>query len=113
MDGNFANSAHTLPPPAKTSQFLTLKEFATHTGMSESTIRRRVRDKSLHAVQLGGKGKKLLFPIDALIRVNTSVTLAEDNAPAEPVSLPPSEVQSDDSAGSHPQWMQKLARRPR
>ena len=47
-------------------QFRTLKEFLAYSHLSESTIRRRVRDGSLPAIQVGGKGKKLLFPADAL-----------------------------------------------
>jgi hypothetical protein len=39
-------------------------------GLSESTIRRRVRDDSIAAVQVGGKGKKFLFPVDALERID-------------------------------------------
>ena len=96
---------------AETPQFLTLKEFAQQARISESTIRRRVRDGSLPVVQLGGKNKKLLFPIDALDRVNTPVTPAEDNASVEPSSLLAPGTQTDNPAGSRPRWTQKLARR--
>ena len=92
-------------------KYIDIGELVARTGMSESTVRRRVRDGSLHAVQLGGKGKKLLFAVDALDRVNTLMTPAEENASVEPIILSPSGTQADDSAGSHPRWMQKLRRR--
>jgi len=135
MNGNFSASARTLTPnefaaneipnrrfsapqhersrihQTTPTRYRTLKEYVLYTGLSESTIRRRVRDGSLYAVQLGGKGKKLLFPIDALDRVNTPMAPAEDNDSAEPLSLSPPGMQADDSAGSHPRWMQKLRRR--
>ena len=94
-------------------KYIDIGELVVRSGMSESTIRRRVRDGSLHAVQLGGKGKKLLFSVDVLDRVNTPMTSAEDNASVEPIILSPSGTQADDSAGSHPRWMRKLNRRPR
>ena len=134
MNGNFSESARTLTPnefaaneipirgfsapqhdrdihQATNSRFLTLKEFARLAGISESTVRRRVRDGSLPVVQLGGKNKKLLFPIDALDRVNIPTTPTEDNDSVDSLSLSSSRTQADDSAGSRPRWTQKLRRR--
>jgi excisionase family DNA binding protein len=41
--------------------YLDIKELAAATGLSISTLRRRVRDGSLPAIQLGGKSKVLRF----------------------------------------------------
>jgi len=135
MNGNFSESARTLTPnefaaneiPSRgfsapqhersrihqttPTRYRTLKEYVQHTGLSESTIRRRVRDGSLPFLQLGGRNKMILLPADALTRVNTSMAFAGDDTPVEPHPLPPSGMQADDSAGSHPRWMQKLRRR--
>ncbi len=43
-----------------------LKDVCQMTGLSASTIRRRVRDGSLPAVQLGGRGCRLLFDLVAI-----------------------------------------------
>lgn len=40
---------------------LNLKELAAESGLSISTLRRRVKDGSIAVIQAGGSGKKLLF----------------------------------------------------
>lgn len=47
-------------------RFLTVDEVARVTGLSASTIRRRVRDGSITAVQPGGRRKRLLFDAESL-----------------------------------------------
>jgi hypothetical protein len=97
-----------------TPDFLTLKEFVEHSHLSESTVRRRVREGTLTAVQLGGKGKKLLFPADVLTRVNDQIASAEANAQTEILnSLPSTGTQAEIPAGPRPSWARKLARRPK
>ena len=138
MDGNFSESAQTLSPAPNectanessnrgfsapqhapsihqeaNPRFVGLKEFSELTGISDSTIRRRVRDGSLPVVQMGGKGKKLLFPIDALTCVNAPIASTGDSDPVELILLSPSGTQADIPADSHPRWMQKLIRRPK
>ena len=46
---------------AQEQHALTIKDLARATGLSISTLRRRVRDGSLPALQLGGKHKQLTF----------------------------------------------------
>ena len=46
--------------------YLTIAQFCEQSGLSDSTVRRRVQDGSLPAIQLGGKGKKILLPATAL-----------------------------------------------
>src|SRR5262245_7277287 len=40
---------------------ITFKQLSLRSGLSVSTLRRRLKDRSIHATQLGGKGKKILF----------------------------------------------------
>ena len=47
-------------------QYLKLPEFCRFTGLSPSTVRRRVRDGSIPCFQPGGPDHVLLFEIDAL-----------------------------------------------
>jgi hypothetical protein len=95
-----------------TPEFFTLREFVFRSRLSESTVRRRARDGSLPALQVGGKGKKLLFPADALTRVNEQHPSAEADAKVELLnSLPSAGTQAEIPAGPRPRWARKLARR--
>lgn len=51
---------------ARERRYVSIAEFVRLTGLSDSTIRRRIRDGSLSAVQLGGRGTEWLIPGDAL-----------------------------------------------
>jgi len=51
---------------AQTEQPLSINQLAAVTGLSVSTLRRRVKEGVLTAVQLGGRGKKLLFASSAV-----------------------------------------------
>jgi excisionase family DNA binding protein len=42
-------------------ELLTINQLAQRSGLSVSTLRRRVKDGSLPAIQPGGAGKKMLF----------------------------------------------------
>lgn len=48
-------------------EFLSPAEFATRSGLSESTVRRRVRDGTLPHRQPGGKRSRIVIPHDALV----------------------------------------------
>jgi hypothetical protein len=96
------------------ANLISLKEFLAYTHLSESTVRRRVRDGSLPAIQVGGKGKKMLFSVDAFVRSQDSSASAGLDAPAEVFKSPQStEAQADIPAGPRPRWARKLARRPK
>ncbi|MHB9050013.1 MAG: helix-turn-helix transcriptional regulator [Pirellulales bacterium] len=82
-------------------QYLSLREFQKATGLSESTIRRRVKDGSLLVHQPGGKRKKLLFPRDALVTSQT------DGPPAENHREPRR------TFGPRPHWMPAATGKPR
>jgi hypothetical protein len=74
-------------------QFLKIREFSRISGLSVSTIRRRVRDGSIPAIQPGGAGKVILFARDALERQSSPPTSGE-NTPTPKKILP----------GRRPSW---------
>jgi hypothetical protein len=47
-------------------QTLTIKQLHKAAGLSISTLRRRAKDGTIPVIQLGGRGKKLLFPMTIL-----------------------------------------------
>ena len=86
------------------SRFVTVTQAAAHFGVSPKTIYRRVKDRSLPSRQIGGRGAKILIPLEAL---ECAVVVAHDDvAPA-----------SDDQAikeptarglpGPKPRWLQR------
>jgi hypothetical protein len=80
-------------------------EFAARSGLSVVTVRRRVRDRSLPAVQPGGPRTRVLIPVDALVpvRVDAPADLAEPKPPlpTTPAPLP----------GPAPKWRQSAGGR--
>jgi len=50
----------------ETKRFLSLDEVVQLSGLSASTLRRRVRDGSIVAVQPGGRRTRLLFDAESL-----------------------------------------------
>jgi excisionase family DNA binding protein len=96
------------------SPYLKIKDFIALSGLSDSTVRRRVRDGSLPAVQIGGKGKKLLIPADALDPVCDPISPIELEKPAAVFSTAtPAESLADKHNGPRPKWMRKLRPRPK
>jgi excisionase family DNA binding protein len=77
-------------------KLLTIREFSAMSGLSVATIRRRVQDGSINAVQLGGKGKKLLFPRDVLERLAETFSPGEQNGSPRPGCR---------LSGRRPSWM--------
>ncbi|QDU05456.1 Helix-turn-helix domain protein [Gimesia chilikensis] len=56
--------------------FHTIEELAPKLAVSISTIRRRIRDGSIPAIQPGGKGTKLLIPKEW---VNQQATISKSS----------------------------------
>lgn len=52
--------------PNTTPELLTIREFSEVSRLSVTQIRRLVKAKRVHCLQPGGRGGKLLFPLDAL-----------------------------------------------
>jgi hypothetical protein len=90
----------------KTSpKYLTLREFVEHSRLSESTVRRRARD---------GKGKRLLFPVDALTQTNPEpVSMIGNNVEHSPTIPSPTETPANTPSGPRPRWMRSGLPRPR
>jgi hypothetical protein len=98
----------------KHPEYVKLKDFVALSGLSESTVRRRVRDGSLAAVQVGGKGKKLLFLVDALERIDAHDATPHSATDAELNSLFQSPGTSAGTpSGPRPRWAQSLPRHPK
>lgn len=90
--------------------YLTLREFSVTTGLSESTLRRRVRDGSLPFVQPGGPGTRILFRADALERkpeAGAALDQPEFNR-STARSIHPA---SSQPAGARPRWTHKLSKK--
>ena len=80
---------------------ITIKQLSMLTGLSVSTLRRRLKDGSIHATQLGGKGKKLLFdPCDW-----EGPALQGKSAVQSPTVSPPSPQPIKHSSESTAAWM--------
>ena len=97
--------------------YLTLRQFILRSGLSESTLRRRVRDGTLVAIQPGGPGKKILFPSDALDRCRTVDATPADvvRADAVPAAAVPAQSSTDNGTatekalpGRRPGWTSPL-----
>ncbi len=81
-------------------EFLSIPQFVALSGLSPSTVRRRVRDRSLASYQPGGKGKKVLIPRDALDRPTVPAT--NEVAPSQPPKQPLATRR-----GPRPGWQQR------
>ena len=80
-------------------QYLTIDELSMRSGLSVSTLRRRVREGNIEALQPGGPGTRLLFRPDVLERSTTAAVRGIPRqgpvAPAGAGHLP----------GRRPAWM--------
>lgn len=77
-------------PSDVSRQYLSIREFTQQSGLSQSTIRRRVSEGSLTNFQPGGAGKKVLIPTDALMRsdAQSETVPAVNSAPMSPPETP-------------------------
>jgi excisionase family DNA binding protein len=84
------------PNAADAPQFVDIPEFSKRTGLSDSTIRRRIRDGSLQSWQPGGPRTRLLLP------------LAQMDAPSENLAPrpanPSARSQPERLSGPQPRW---------
>jgi hypothetical protein len=91
--------------------YLSLAEFSALSGLSVTTLRRRIKDGSLPYRQLGGRRHRLLIPRDALETLNQPVDSScgpcqpdeERNGPTQHISAAPHEL-----PGPRPRWTQQL-----
>lgn len=84
-------------------KYLSYADFSTQSGLSISTLQRRVKEGRLRSVQPGGPRTRVLIPTDAL-----EATPPKNDAPP-----PPAAPQIDPDSrlpGRPPDWLKK--RRP-
>jgi hypothetical protein len=91
--------------PDTSPTYLSYRQLSLVSGMSQSTLRRRVADGTLPYAQPGGPGSRVLFPPDAI----DCLTKHRDETPAPPEAPEPaSEAAAPQSArprGPRPRWM--------
>ncbi|MEW4529427.1 helix-turn-helix domain-containing protein [Maioricimonas sp. JC845] len=81
------------------TQFLTVKQFSQISGLSETTVRRRVKDQQIDAWQPGGAGTRLLISRKYLQGVC--------DLPLNPsADTPARRSQNDQIPGPKPKWKQ-------
>ena len=92
-----------MPTP---THYLSVEEFGAVTGLSVSTVRRRIRDGSLPVFQPGGKKSRILIPGGVLT----------DRSRQEPVATPPEPAAASPTpspptlAGPRPRWTRHAPR---
>ena len=92
--------------------FATPAQFAQMTGMSLSTIRRRLRDRDLPAIQVGGPGTAWLIDVVAFQALSVmSVPEAQASLSGDihaSVATPREDKSAKRLAGPKPKWLTKL-----
>lgn len=93
-------------------KYLSLDELSAVSGLSASTLRRRVRDGTLPVIQPGGRRTRLLFRIDVLEKIGQSgqqpSDLSGSNDRLEAISDPMQEPVYPKLPGPRPRWQDKL-----
>ena len=81
-------------------------EFAEWSGLSESTVRRRIKDGSIDSEQLGGFRKRIFIPMDAPQRSHSDDCLegaSDDSGETEDTAK--DTPQTGRVSGPRPRWM--------
>ena len=90
-------------------RYLSPHEFCRLTGWSASTVRRRLKDRSLPAIQPGGRRTLWLIDVEAFLTVQAPAQLAElQAAPSNSKSTVDQEADATSSArlpGPRPGWL--------
>jgi excisionase family DNA binding protein len=94
----------TLNSSTRNQRCLSIKELSAHTGLSESTIRRRVKDGTLPFIQPGGPRTRVVFPADIQERLLSSAEPTTKSTEGQPSidSSPPAK------RGPRPKWFGAL-----
>jgi|SRR5579863_2396394 len=94
-------------------QFVSVAEFSKLSGLSPSTIRRRIDDGSLPKVQLGGPGMRLLIRRDALDLLTTRASdPGAENQPINSGSGPAPTKPPAQLPGPQPRWTTEIRYSP-
>lgn len=90
----------TLPPADRDG--LTVEEYKELTSISESTIRRRIKDGTLPSWQPGGPGTRVLLPVSSLPSHQSLVTQSEP--PGKQSPKPQATANISRLPGPKPRW---------
>src|SRR4051812_3326483 len=93
-------------PGAMERRYLSVDEFAHWSGLSVSTIRRRLAGGTLRSVQPGGPRTRILIPCDALDET-ASRQPAPDAPPQAPADQQPEPVHAPRRPGPRPRWLRE------
>ncbi len=89
-----------------TKPFLSPAEFAEWSGLSEATVRRRIKDGTIESVQPGGFRTRVLIPVDAFQHATADDRLDgghdDFDSSADPGEL---ELRTENIPGPCPNWM--------
>jgi excisionase family DNA binding protein len=89
-------------------QYLSVAELSSLTGLSEVTIRRRIKDGSIPASQPGGPRTRLVVRrdvLDLLINQNSAPVRVENGATTGEMPEPSGLDLLNKLPGRHPNWM--------
>lgn len=91
---------------SRAKPFLSPAEFAEWSGLSEATVRRRVKDGTIDSKQPGGFRTRILIPVDALqhSRSDDSRDRARDDG-GKSDDTGENTRQTGDISGPRPKWM--------
>jgi hypothetical protein len=100
------------------ARYVSLGQLSELSGLSASTLRRRIRDGSPQVFQPGGPGTRLLFRPDVLeipLRSQDRAGSITDTHPSlsdAPNTLLPEDPVQSTLPGPQPQWFRKIPRKP-
>lgn len=100
-----ADCCSTIPVPL-TRACLSYEEVSARTGLSLSTLRRRVKEGKLPFIQPGGRRTRIVFPLDVIERLLQAADTSSSpkHAVQQPISVPVRKVTV--SRGPRPKWLQ-------
>lgn len=93
---------------SRANRFLSPAEFAELSGLSEATVRRRLKDGTIESVQPGGFRSRILIPIDALQRANTDDRREHAGRVGD---VEESDRRTQSISGPQPKWMTETSNR--
>ena len=94
---------------SQTGRFLSIEELSLQSGLSISTIERRVKDGSIPVIQPGGRRTRKLFRADVLEQLASQAPSSASCSTGPASSTPGENVRHDDAPhkipGRRPTWM--------
>ena len=90
-------------PPARTC--LSYEELSVQTGLSLSTLRRRVKEGKLPCIQPGGRRTRIVFPVDVVERLLQHASNSSETATVPPAPKPARPAANPTHHGPRPKWL--------